>query len=494
MNLSIRALGALLLAAAGAGAQGDFASLKSAFQRGDARAQQRAVKDLAALGTDEAFQFIVDRALTSERSRVADEAQLALGGVREGAGMGALMDALGAKGALVRERAWEAAGRLGEPLPDAAWKRVRKEKDPSVLRTLFWSLQRRGEEAPRDTRLLEKTERSAAKAKDPFERAAALELWPLVGGESVFEGKGARVLASGDAAKHHAPRMALLRARPTPARVAAGLADPYHGARVLAAEMAPTLGREGAALLVDRLEAGEPSIRVRRALIRTLERASGESFGSSVRGWRAWADGLPEGWTPAAGEARARDAKDDDDGDDSTTAFVGHRIHSGRVIFVIDMSGSMWSETGGTTRKARCEAELRKALEGLPEDARFSVLPFATEPAPWKPELKDATPKNVARALKDFEGLTLRGQGDYWRAIGRALECEEADTIIVLGDGNPSGGDRWNRRLMIDLWKERNRHRMVALEALLFDPTKGALRDWAEIAAFGGGACVEVTL
>ena len=176
-------------------------------------------------------------------------------------------------------------------------------------------------------------------------------------------------------------------------------------------------------------------------------------------------------------------------------SFAGLPIRSERVCFLIDLSGSIWQKRAdGRTRKELVDEELRKALEALPESTRFNVIPYTAIPAPWQKTLVPAERKNVAKALEWFVARKDTGTGDLWGALQVALADPDVDTLVVLSDGAPSGGRRWNLGLMKQLFAEQNRFRRVELDAVLADASGRLVREWDEMCAQSGGRTIEIEL
>jgi hypothetical protein len=124
----------------------------------------------------------------------------------------------------------------------------------------------------------------------------------------------------------------------------------------------------------------------------------------------------------------------------------------------------------------------------------FNVIPYTDVPIPWEKTLQPATPQNVAKALKFFTGCKASGKGNFWDAAQLALESPDVDTILVLTDGAPTGGHRWNVDLMHELYVERNRFRHVALDAVIVDAKKGMQERWRKFCEATGGRMLAVEL
>ena len=455
-----------------------------------------AVKKLARLGTPEAWELVIG-ALEDIAPRCADEAQLQLGALQ---GPEVLEDLLGKSGLRskdewVRLRVAEALGRVTIEVDGEALVKALGDRQPEVRRTLLWSLERLalaghlGGDVQR--KLVPGVQKVLRKDSDPDVRGAALyalqAIEPAAGREAVLEGLGD---------KRESVRTAAL-------AVGAGFSDGEEllarhaddpSLRVRTQVVRSLVDREtatAARLLVDRLEA-EPEERLRWHLVAELQRLSGRKYRLDPRPWRDWAAKLPDDWKPAEGEESSPGAADLGE---RSVAFAGLPVISRRVCFLIDFSGSIWEEReGGGTLKEVIDVKLREALESLPEDTLFNVIPYTAQPIPWSEGLEPAKPSNVKKALEFFEGCRASGTGAFFEAAELALEDPLLDTIIVLTDGKPSGGRRWNMDLMVDLFTEKNRYRQVAYDSLLVDCPKNLQKRWSELAARTGGRSVAVEL
>ncbi len=460
----------------------------------DARDRRKAVQELAAIDAPAAWKLVIG-ALDDASPMVADEAQLALAGAGDAATRKLLAgrDGLGAKDRWIRLRVAEALGRKDEAPDAAALAGALADKDLEIRRAAAWSVERACErfEALRgDVKLLAALEKHSARvdddgayaalqlaavAADPARRKATYEA--LLQSPSPERRAAAAVLARGLSRGEIAILAArLLSERSTPVRLAA--------AETLAARAT----KLDAQLLAQMLEADQAPTALRRihALLREL---SGETFGPVPAAWKDWAAALPDDWK---GEPKPRPSASDGD-EPRTVAFAGLPILSRRVAFLIDLSGSVREKDAqGRTRKQRIDEELTRTLEALDPQTSFNVIPYVESPIPWAPELAAADRKAVKAALEFFHGRKDSGTGDLWDALVLALEDPEVDTLVVLTDGAPSGGKRWNLELMTGLFEERNRFRRVVLDALLVDPRDDMVGRWRKLCGTSGGRVVEI--
>jgi hypothetical protein len=367
-----------------------------------------------------------------------------------------------------------------------------------VRRTALWSLERRarrGAIAQADAgELARDAARIAARERDPGVRARALfalaALDPRAAEEPLRAGladerREVRIAATALAGE-------VLGAARAASLVAARAADPDPAVRAQALDSLVRLGtRDAARALVGRLEAEQGERLAWRALA-GLQSLSGLRHRRDPRPWRDWAEALPADWT-AASAASVADAEEA--GDERSAAFAGLPILSRRVAFLIDLSGSIWKERAdGKTRKQRVDQELRAALEALPEDTRFNVIPYTGDPHPWAEGLVPATPANVRKAIRDFERENAQGTGNFWDAALLALADPEVDTLVVLTDGAPTGGRRFHLDLLVPLFLELDATRKVAVDSILVGASRRLREAWAELAAGTGGRSIAIEL
>ena len=100
-----------------------------------------------------------------------------------------------------------------------------------------------------------------------------------------------------------------------------------------------------------------------------------------------------------------------------------------------------------------------------------------------------ATRRNVERAIEYFEACRESGRGNFYDAALLALEDPDVDTVMVLTDGAPTGGDVWSLELIVPLLVERNRFQRVRFDSVLVDAPRGIERHWHELARRTGGRC-----
>ena len=493
-------------------------ALKIQLTDPDGPVRRRAVSSLAKLGSDEAFELVIG-ALSDSEGEVADTAQLTLDRVPEAARKNLFgKSGLGSRNALVRERVAEALGRLESPPTAEEWLGALDDREAPVRAMALWSLERaarNGNFSGRDaskswSKLHDEIERLARKDKAGPVRGRALLALGAANPEGAFE-----VLVEATESKDPNVRNGAARALGElefdPARedrliaaLAGTLTDPKfpesQGANRLRVAAMGARGNRAAARwltgFLSRLESEDDQAAnngLGDAVLDELRALSGLRHSSDPRPWLEWVQALPADW-----RAEDRTGRDDDSSrapaDGTVARLAGLPVPTGRVAFLIDMSGSMWNQdSSGRTMKDLVDVELARCLEALPEETQFNVYPYATEPTAWEKKLVPATKRFRERAIADFVDCRLRGKGNLWDAVQLALEDEDVESILLFTDGAPTGGPRWNADLMVDLLLEQGRVRPVAYYAVVTEDRNGRLvRAWERLCRESGGQSVVV--
>jgi len=455
------------------------------------------VRKLAARNERKAWDLVA-RALGDDDPMVADEAQVVLGKITDKKLAADLLGPAGlrAKDDWVRLRVAEAFGRM--PIELDAEELVRgivhgDAREAETTRAILWSIERLARAkrlAGEVGKAYHAAERIARSRGDAELRGAALQaahaIDPLEAREMVVEW-----LEEGDGALRCA---ALVAVGTWPEQECLTISsrlldDPDSRVRVQAIENLQAQQSRAAILaLVRRMEI-EPRGRLKWGIHAYLRAASGEDYGLDAEKWRAWASKIEGRLATGTGGLRLGPISQ------TNVSFAGMNLISDRVCFLIDFSGSTWqTKIGEKTRKQVLDLKLREALEALPPGTGFNVMPYTNEPIPWEKRLQASDRSSVKRALDFFERCNQSGRGNFYDAALLALEDPEVDTIVVLTDGVPTGGHRWNLELMVELLVERNRFRKVAFDSILVDAPWGKRQLWADLARRTGGRSVVAEL
>jgi hypothetical protein len=231
-----------------------------------------------------------------------------------------------------------------------------------------------------------------------------------------------------------------------------------------------------------------------------LWRLTGQPHGRNERAWRAWwqSEGATFSIITRA-ELERRNQEEDDRRLKQITGgakFFGIRITSHRVIFIIDVSGSMNELTRGeyvgetgSPRMEVAKAELARAVDGLDAEALFNIIIFSGDVDSWLDAgVSSAEASNKAAAQEYINRLGAMGGTNLYGALRLAFEDPDADTIVVLSDGEPSVGDVIDPHAIREEVIRWNEHRGIEIHCIAVG---GSLEVLEWIAQDSGGEYVK---
>lgn len=207
-----------------------------------------------------------------------------------------------------------------------------------------------------------------------------------------------------------------------------------------------------------------------------LFRLTGESFGRNPSTWKRWLDDQG-GSIAIIDESEVDEIREEEEErrlkQISDASFFGIRIVSHRVLFIIDVSGSMieplrarYAGEQGEPRIDVAKAELKKAVEALDDNALFNIAPFSTGVDTWLEEgVATSSEKSREDALEYVERLGAMGGTNLYGSLEYAFSDLDVDTIFVLSDGEPSVG-LTDTQLIRDAVAEMNATRGVVIHTV----------------------------
>lgn len=219
--------------------------------------------------------------------------------------------------------------------------------------------------------------------------------------------------------------------------------------------------------------------RMRSEFANVLWRLTGQPYADNAEGWANWwkengerfqllSDADLEKVKSGEEEWRLRQTTRVE------TKFFGIRIISHRVIFIVDVSGSMneglvndYRGSAGKNRMEVAKGELAKCIKGLDPGALFNIYAFSSGVDTWLDgSLAAANEQNRESALTFVEKLGALGGTNLYGALKAAFEDPDVDTIFVLSDGEPSEGDVTDPMMIREHVRAWNQHRHVQLNTI----------------------------
>ena len=210
----------------------------------------------------------------------------------------------------------------------------------------------------------------------------------------------------------------------------------------------------------------------------TLFRLTGKPFRTSPSAWKSWWEKEGSSFQPiTAVELSKLQAAEETRRLKETTKtaqFFGIRIVSHRVIFIIDISGSMNEPTkgeyvgkAGKTRIEVAKEELIKCIDALDKDSLFNIVIFSSDAEPWlKGGIAAYSKSNKEEAKAYVSKLGANGGTNLYGSLKMAFADPDVDTIFVLSDGEPSVGDETDQAIIRARVKEWNLHRGILINTI----------------------------
>jgi len=463
--------------------QVEWKEIERAARDGRPETRAWAVRQAAALGDDKGWSLVVE-ALRDSRSVVGDEALLQLATRCDEPRLARLAPFLSERDALVRARFAELLGRSAAPARVAWLATLAKDHDGEVARSALSALLRRveaGRVAADERAEAAAVAQHGFRARDPMLQALAWRLgWRLSPDETEESVRAA--LRAPDAARRAAAAISLRACTQVLALELAvpAIEDSAAAVRSAAISVLGSLHHRGALRALAERLARESQPRLRHRLRLELANALGVDRGEDPGAWAEDVASWSGGVSTRSAVAELRPA--------TSAHFSGLPLVSDRVAFLVDLSGSMWStKVGEWTRKQLVDRALAAALESLPRGARVQLVPYTARPIPWE---RAAVPLDSARlrqALEWFAGRRDSGPGDFLEAFESVLADEHIDSVCVLTDGVPTGGERHELGLLFDRLLDRNAPRQLTVDALLVDCKPSIAARWSNFCAATGG-------
>ncbi|MHC4955204.1 MAG: HEAT repeat domain-containing protein [Planctomycetota bacterium] len=263
------------------------------------------------------------------------------------------------------------------------------------------------------------------------------------------------------------------------------------GVRLAATE---ALGRlrpkEAIPALIAVLQREDEHARVRRAAADALFAITHLRHGMLAPAWQRWfetqgaAFKVPAGAPPTTTAVRERK---------SVADFYGLPIDSDRLVFVIDISGSMNTidekrKKGARSRLQIAMGQILRVAGALPDTARINVVLFSDRVSRWRGSLAPLT-KDNRTDLKHYLGQQVTGSATHlYDGIEAGFEDPAADTMVVLTDGKVTGGKITGDSAILAAVRALNPGVTVRLHAVAIGVDSPLLRHLAEES---GGRYVE---
>lgn len=147
--------------------------------------------------------------------------------------------------------------------------------------------------------------------------------------------------------------------------------------------------------------------------------------------------------------------------------YYGIDLNAGRMLFIIDRSGSMREPAHYGTRLQRAKTELIQTINGLARQTEFGIMAFDTTIQFFRDELLDASDENKREATMFVDRIGLGKKTNTHGALVDATEFhDQLEAVFLLTDGRPTYGKVTRPDWIIDEVVRRNRMRHLKFHTI----------------------------
>jgi len=239
--------------------------------------------------------------------------------------------------------------------------------------------------------------------------------------------------------------------------------------------------KESVPVLIERFVAERG--RFREDLHAILRVMTGIDLGRDPQRWQTWWEREGEAFeVPSYAQAQAAEAArcgdPEREGGTSSKSFFGVLVPSERVVFVLDISGSMRLPAKGdersrsdfdVTRRTRLDIakeQLSLVLRRLEDEVLFNVIFFETNVIPFSKKLQKMRKRTRQQVLRFVHEQVSAGSTALYPALKLAFEDELVDTIYLLSDGAPTEGEITDIAVIRQAVQRWNAHRKVKIHGI----------------------------
>ncbi len=293
-----------------------------------------------------------------------------------------------------------------------------------------------------------------------------------------------------------------------------GLQHPDWATRAIALSwLVRSNSKEAVTAIIERYQTEPPESRMAADCGDTLRKMTGQPLQDDPQAWNTWWTNVkstfefPKSKGPKTSSTKRPEAVSGT----QAPQFYGIEVRSQRVIFVVDVSGSMkepmvGADYEGEPRIDAARAELAKIFEALTPNTLFNIITFSDSVVPWldgvddseevgtgnkggarkgpatgpkKPDTRDektrardaekqkAADELLRKKATEYVGrLNADGGTNIHDALEEAFRDESVDTIFFLSDGMPSSGKEVDPQVIRDVIQRWNGSRRLKINCI----------------------------
>jgi uncharacterized protein YegL len=147
-----------------------------------------------------------------------------------------------------------------------------------------------------------------------------------------------------------------------------------------------------------------------------------------------------------------------------TPSYYGLSLQARRIVFVLDISGSM-----NGPRLQAAKDELVNTIEGLANDVSFSIVVYNNAVMVWQRSLTAASPGAKRAAAQFVHTRRAAGHTAAYDALEAAFQFD-AEAIYFLSDGAPNAGKIVRPDDIVAAVRQANRSRRISVYTIGIAP------------------------
>ena len=232
--------------------------------------------------------------------------------------------------------------------------------------------------------------------------------------------------------------------------------------------------KESIDILIERMPKEKGRLQV--DIAQALQKLTGKALGYEQKLWKSWWKAKKDSFVftdkvEGVGGAGGGGA--------AATTYYGVPVLSERIIFCLDISGSMSSSAGGgESRLELAKKELGNVIKALGKKVYINLIFFETTIDPWQKKLVSLS-RYRPQALKAVKALKTRGGTNIYDTLEMAFEDKDVDTIYLLSDGAPGSGKIVDTTEILREIRKKNRSRQIIINTISLG-SSSFMRDLAE--------------
>jgi VWA domain-containing protein len=203
-------------------------------------------------------------------------------------------------------------------------------------------------------------------------------------------------------------------------------------------------------------------LRIRLSAVEGLRELTGASMGTTPAECLAWWDEHKIGFKFPNFLLRKQRTPRSNAPANATVSYFGLDLRSDHVLFLVDRSESMlfFGKWAGLID------ELSTFLENSPKTFHFNIAEFSDHPKKWERKLQPLNKRKLKDAMSHIRRSAPYGPTNLWDTFVETFEGTDADTVVLLSDGEANRGDLQEPEEILEGLRTINRYTRLRIHTV----------------------------